>query len=143
MFNGKVGILLAIVAAVVAVGAVMFFYNASDHAQHASNELQLSDANFDAESATHSGVTLVDFWAVWCGPCREIAPAIEELSVEYKGKATVAKVDVDQSPNLAKRFAIEGIPLVVILKDGKEVSRSVGAHSKEEFKKMLDEALKK
>ena len=88
----------------------------------------LNDVNF--ATTTASGVTLIDFWAVWCGPCRFIAPLIDELAVEYTGKATIAKVDVDEAPALAEQFSVSNIPTLIVLKDGKEVKRFMGGQTK-------------
>lgn len=93
------------------------------------------------EATQKPGVMLVDFWATWCGPCRMIAPAIEQLSAEYEGKAVVGKIDVDQCPDLAQQFGVMSIPTVVILKDGKEIARKVGAMPKSAYAAALDEAL--
>ena len=88
----------------------------------------LNDSNF--ATTTASGVTLIDFWAVWCGPCRFIAPMVDELAVEYTGKATIAKVDVDEAPSLAEQFNVSNIPTLIVLKDGKEVKRFMGGQTK-------------
>jgi thioredoxin 1 len=96
--------------------------------------------NFDEKTA--SGVVLVDFWAEWCGPCRTIAPTIKELAVEYEGKALIGKVDVDSNQELAKRFKIQGIPNLKILKDGKVVDEIVGLVPKEAIVAKLDKHLK-
>ena len=85
----------------------------------------LKSADFTAEMEAAS-VAMVDFWADWCGPCKMLSPAIEELSAQYEGRALVAKVNVDESPDLARRFGVMSIPPVVILKDGAEVERKVG-----------------
>ena len=87
------------------------------------------------------GVMLVDFWATWCGPCRMIAPAIEQLAKEYDGKVLVGKVDVDQEPGLAAEYGVMSIPNVVIFKDGDQVDRKVGAMPKDAYAAALDEAL--
>lgn len=86
--------------------------------------LHLTEGAFD--TAVAQGVTLVDFWAGWCGPCKMLAPTIDQLANNYEGKAVIAKVDVDAEPNLARRFGVMSIPTVVILKDGVEVDRKVG-----------------
>ncbi len=87
--------------------------------------VHLNDANFNETISKHS-LALVDFWAGWCGPCRALAPTIEELADEYSGKVFVAKVDVDENPNTAACFQIFSIPTVLIMKNGKEVERIVG-----------------
>ncbi len=84
--------------------------------------------NFSSE--TDSGVSLVDFWAEWCGPCRMMAPIIDELSKEFEGKAKIGKVNVDEEMELAEQFGVSSIPTLVIMKDGKEVKRFVGVTQK-------------
>ncbi|MDR0491466.1 MAG: thioredoxin [Oscillospiraceae bacterium] len=93
--------------------------------------LHLTADNFD--NTVGSGKTLVDFWAGWCGPCKMIAPAIEELATEYDGKITVAKVDVDGEEALAARFGVMSIPTVILFNDGAEVKRFVGVQPKETY----------
>ncbi len=92
---------------------------------------QLTDSNFQAEVLDKAGITLVDFWAEWCGPCRMIGPVIEELSKDYDGKALIAKVDVDTNPELSLRFGIRSIPTILILRDGEVVDQTVGVVSKQ------------
>ncbi len=84
---------------------------------------------------------LVDFFATWCGPCRMIAPSIEQLAAEYEGRAVVGKVDVDQEPNLAQRFGVMSIPTIVVLKDGKTVEQAVGARGKADIAVMIERHL--
>lgn len=93
------------------------------------------------EALNQSGVLLVDFWATWCGPCRMIAPAIEELADEYAGKAVVGKVDVDECPELAIEYGIMSIPNVIIFKDGEILEQKVGAMPKQSYAAVLDDAL--
>ncbi len=94
-------------------------------------------ASFD-EAVSAGGVVVVDFWATWCGPCRMLAPAIEQLAADYEGKALVGKVDVDEEQALAMRFGVASIPTVIFFKDGKEVGRKVGVMPIGEFTKVLD-----
>ena len=101
-----------------------------------SNATALSKDSF--ESTVGSGVTLVDFWAEWCGPCKAIAPIIDELAGEYEGKATIAKVDVDSEPELAAQFGVQSIPTLLVLKNGEEVNRFVGVTAKTELASALD-----
>lgn len=100
---------------------------------------QLNDETFDA--GVSSGVVLVDFYADWCGPCRMLAPALEELAQEMSGKITVAKVDTDQSAGVAARFEVTSIPTLILLKDGNIVKRVVGLKDLDALKEMVSEAL--
>jgi len=102
------------------------------------SEIQLTDDSFDKEVVQSAAPVLVDFWAPWCGPCRMLAPVIEELSKEYTGKVKVAKINTDDHPNAASRFKISAIPTLLFFKGGKVVEQLVGVHSKAEIKKTLD-----
>ncbi len=86
-----------------------------------------TDANFDAEVINSDKPVLVDFWATWCGPCRMIAPVIEEIASEYEGKAKVAKLDVDANPQVSMKYGIRSIPTLLIFKNGQVVDQIVGA----------------
>ena len=119
-----------------AIAATPLFLMAADSAK----PVALTKDNFEAKAG--KGVVLVDFWAEWCGPCKMIAPTVEELAKDYKGKAVVAKVDVDSNPELAAKFKISAIPNLKILKDGKVVDEIVGFVPKEEIAKKLDKHLK-
>ena len=84
---------------------------------------------------------LVDFWATWCGPCRMIAPVIEQVAAEFEGRAVVGKVDVDEEPGLAQRFGVMSIPTLIVLKDGKVVEQAVGARGKDAVAAMIERHL--
>lgn len=101
--------------------------------------MHLTDGAFDR--AVSLGVTLVDFWAGWCGPCKMLAPTVEKLAEQYDGKAAVAKVDVDAETALAARFRITSIPTVILFKDGVEVERKVGLLPMDAYTQALDALL--
>jgi len=104
--------------------------------------LNLIDQNFESEVLESDLPVLVDFSAVWCGPCQMLAPIIEELAKDYEGKMKVGKLDVDQNQALAQKYNVMGVPTVVIFKKGQEVKRQTGVAPKEEYAKLLDEILK-
>ncbi|WP_022803123.1 thioredoxin [Deinococcus ficus] len=99
----------------------------------------LNDADFDRHVST--GFTLVDFWAPWCPPCHFIAPLMQELVDEYRGRVNLAKVNVDESPLIAMRYRTMSLPTVILFKDGEPIRIAVGAQSKRNYKIMLDQAL--
>jgi len=93
----------------------------------AENTHAVTDDTFETEIEKHSGLAIVDFWATWCGPCRMIAPILDQLAVEHAGKVKVAKLDVDTNIKTATRFNVRSIPLLLFFKDGKVVDQIVGA----------------
>lgn len=99
--------------------------------------IHLTDANFDQEVEQSSLPTLTDFWAAWCGPCKMIAPILEQLAQEYDGKMKVTKLDVDQNPTLATRFGVMSIPTLILFKNGQPVERIVGYMPKEKLVERL------
>lgn len=103
--------------------------------------LEITDANFAAEVEQSNVPVLIDFWAVWCGPCKMIAPIVEELAGEYEGKIKIGKLDVDNNPNVAMKFGIRSIPTLLIFKDGKVVDQIVGAVPKPQIVSKLDAQL--
>lgn len=100
--------------------------------------LELTDANFDEVVLKSDKPVLVDFWAVWCGPCRMVAPIVDELSKDYDGKAVIGKVDVDNNPETAAKFGIRNIPTLLFFKNGEVVDKQVGAAPKQTFASKLD-----
>jgi thioredoxin 1 len=100
--------------------------------------LHLTSASFEAEVLRSSEPVLVDFWATWCPPCRMIAPTIDALAGEYAGRVKVAKLDVDEAPDVAQKFGIQSIPTLLVFKDGRVVEQRVGALPRSEMARMLD-----
>lgn len=92
-----------------------------------SNAIAVTDSDFENQIEKHDGLAVVDFWATWCAPCRMIAPILDQLAVEYQGKAKVAKLDVDSNVKTASRFNVRSIPTILFFKDGKLVDQVVGA----------------
>ena len=106
-----------------------------------SEPIALTDDNFSDEVLNAELPVLVDFWASWCGPCRMIAPIVEELSVEYEGKAKVCKLDVDAAQKTAAEFGIRSIPTLLIFKEGKVADQLIGAVPKQQITEKLDASL--
>ena len=105
----------------------------------ADNVLTVTDANFQSEVEGSDALTMVDFWATWCGPCRIVAPVVEELAGEYAGKGLkVGKLDVDHNPQTAAKFGIRSIPTILFFKNGQIVDRVVGAMPKAHFAEKIE-----
>ena len=103
--------------------------------------IEITDANFEELVVKSDKPVMIDFWAVWCGPCRMIAPIVEEMSGEYEGKAVIGKVDVDSNPEVAMKYGIRNIPTVLFVKNGEVADKQVGAAPKQVFAKKLDALL--
>ena len=103
--------------------------------------LEITDANFEELVMKAEKPVMIDFWAVWCGPCRMIAPIVEEMAGEYEGRAIVGKVDVDSNPNIAVKYGIRNIPTVLFVKGGQVVDKQVGAAPKQSFTTKLNALL--
>ncbi|MBI4057836.1 thioredoxin [Candidatus Microgenomates bacterium] len=99
--------------------------------------VNVTDGDFDSKVLQSKTPTLVDFWASWCGPCKVAEPVLEELSEEYKDKAIIAKVNVDENPNQTQKYSIMSIPTTVLFKGGKEVGRQVGFAGKKAFEDLI------
>jgi thioredoxin 1 len=105
------------------------------------NVAQVSDASFDGDILKSSVPVLVDFWAPWCGPCRSVAPIVDDLATQYAGKLKVAKVNVDESTDVAMRYQVTSIPTFILFKNGQVADRALGALPKSEFVKLIDRNL--
>ena len=101
----------------------------------------LSDSTFDEEIGAASEPVLVDFWAEWCGPCKMVAPILDEIAGEQEGKLRIAKLNVDDNPNIARRFEVMSIPTMILFKDGQAAKRLVGARGKGQILQELSEYL--
>ena len=102
---------------------------------------EFTDAGFDSDVLSSSQPVLVDFWATWCGPCRQIAPLIDELAVKYEGKVKVGKVDIDQHQDLAEKYGIDSIPTLLLFKDGEIIERFQGVPPRVKLEAALDSSI--
>ncbi|ATM88184.1 thioredoxin TrxA [Yersinia massiliensis] len=100
--------------------------------------IHLSDESFDTDVLKADGPVLVDFWAEWCGPCKMIAPILDEIAEEYEGRLTITKLNIDDNVATAPKFGIRGIPTLLLFKDGQVAATKVGALSKGQLKAFLD-----
>lgn len=108
----------------------------------ATKPVTVTDSTFDQEVLKSSTPVLVDFWATWCQPCRMIAPILEQVAQEKVGQLKVAKLDVDDNPNIAQKLGVMSIPTMVMFKNGQEISRIVGYHPKNQLLQKIDQNLK-
>ncbi len=105
------------------------------------NITHVSEASFDQDVLSSELPVLVDFWAAWCGPCKMIAPILDEIANDYAGKLKVCKVDVDANPGIPEKFGIRGIPTLIVFKDGNAVDTKVGALSKTQLAEFVDSCM--
>jgi len=103
--------------------------------------VHFTDANFKKEALESDLPVMVDFWAAWCGPCKMIAPYVEEMTKEYAGKMKIGKIDVDSNPKIATQYGVMSIPTIIFLKKGKVMDQLVGAISKLDLKRKIEENL--
>jgi thioredoxin 1 len=102
---------------------------------------KISDASFDSDVLKASGPVLVDFWAEWCGPCKMIAPALEELSTSLDGKVKVAKINIDENPQTPKKYGVRGIPTLMLFKDGQVAATKIGALPKNKLQEWIESVI--
>jgi thioredoxin 1 len=103
--------------------------------------IAVTDSSFEADVVKASGPVLVDFWAEWCGPCRQIAPALEELSKDLAGKITVAKINIDENPQTPSKYGVRGIPTLMIFKDGAVAATKIGALPKSKLFEWVESSI--
>jgi len=103
--------------------------------------IHINDADFDKDVLKASGAVLVDFWAEWCGPCKQIAPILDEISKEMGERLTIAKVNIDKNPESPSKYGVRGIPTMILFKDGKAVSTKVGSMPKSKIVEWLNEVV--
>ena len=103
-----------------------------------SNLTAVNTDTFDSEVTNHNGLTLVDFWASWCGPCRLLAPTLEKVQGEREDTVKIVKVNIEENPEIAQRFRVQNIPLMILFKDGQMVDQLLGNQPKVKIEKMLD-----
>jgi thioredoxin 1 len=119
----------------------VYTYNSHKNLKYTIMALEFTDANFQSSVLDSDKLTVVDFWAEWCGPCRAIGPVIEELSKDYNGKVNIGKVNVDHNPNVSVNYGITSIPAILFIKGGKVVDKQIGAAPKSVLDKKIQSHL--
>ena len=112
--------------------------NAINREVKGGSTLEFTDANFKSKVLSSGKLTLVDFWAEWCGPCRAVGPVVEDLAKEYNGKVNIGKLNVDENPNTCLKYKITSIPTILFIKNGKVVDKLVGAHPRSHLVKKIE-----
>lgn len=106
-----------------------------------ANTVAVTDSSFEQDVLKAEGPVLVDFWAEWCGPCKMIAPALEEIGAEFQGRVKVAKVNIDSNPESPTQFGVRSIPTLIVFKDGKPVAQQLGAMPKSQLKAWVEKSI--
>ncbi|AFW00322.1 MULTISPECIES: thioredoxin TrxA [Gluconobacter] len=106
-----------------------------------ANTVAVTDSSFETDVLKSDGPVLVDFWAEWCGPCKMIAPALEEIGAEYQGRLKVAKVNIDSNPEAPTQYGVRSIPTLIVFKDGKPVAQQMGAMPKSQLKAWIEKSI--
>ena len=106
-----------------------------------SSTVKVTDASFDTDVLKASGAVLVDLWAEWCGPCKMIAPALDEVAAEFEGKLSVAKINIDENPQTPNKYGVRGIPTLMIFQDGNVAATKIGAMQKSALKSWIESVL--
>ncbi|GBR46807.1 MULTISPECIES: thioredoxin TrxA [Neokomagataea] len=106
-----------------------------------ANTVAVTDSSFEQDVLKAEGPVLVDFWAEWCGPCKMIAPALEEIGAEFQGRVKVAKVNIDSNPEAPTQFGVRSIPTLIVFKDGKPVAQQLGAMPKSQLKAWVEKSI--
>ncbi|MBS1031451.1 thioredoxin TrxA [Gluconobacter cerinus] len=106
-----------------------------------ANTVAVTDSSFETDVLKFDGPVLVDFWAEWCGPCKMIAPALEEIGAEYQGRLKVAKVNIDSNPEAPTQYGVRSIPTLIVFKDGKPVAQQMGAMPKSQLKAWIEKSI--
>ncbi|OQP52514.1 thioredoxin [Niastella populi] len=114
-------------------------FRAPDNRSVKGGTVEFTDANFQSKALNSGKLTVVDFWAEWCGPCRAVGPVVEDLAKEYNGKVNIGKLNVDENPNTCMKYNITSIPTILFIKNGKVVDRLIGAHPRKNLVKKIEQ----